>query len=358
MNNASWHTVHIATAHPYDVLIGPGLLERAGELIAGVCAPCRAAIVTDTTVDALYGEAAERSLQGAGFSTLRYAFPAGEEHKTWQTLGEILEFLAENHLTRADLVVALGGGVPGDVAGFAAAVYARGVRFVQVPTTLLAAVDSSVGGKTAVDLRAGKNLAGSFHQPELVLTDTCVMADLPAELLRDGAAEIIKAGVIADEALFERLSQSGWQRHLPEIIARSVEIKKSVVEGDERDTGARQLLNLGHTFGHAIEKCSGFTLTHGQGVAVGMVLAACAAGKGELARRIMAANRSCGLPVRAPYGAQEMASAALNDKKRQGGSVTLVLPESIGACRLEKMPVAALAGVFARALKLAEEISE
>lgn len=350
-------TVHVATAHPYDVLIGPGLLPRAGEELRRVCAPCRAAIITDTTVNALYGEAVEQSLQSAGFSTLRYAFPAGEKNKTWQTLGGILEFLAENRLTRADLVVALGGGVPGDVAGFAAAVYARGVRFVQLATTLLAAVDSSVGGKTAVDLKAGKNLAGAFHQPELVLTDTEVMAALPAELLRDGAAEIIKAGVIADESLFDAMTRPDWRRQLPKIIARSVEIKRDVVEGDEFDTGARQLLNLGHTFGHAIEKCSGFALTHGQGVAIGMVLAACAAGQKEAARAVCAANRCCGLPTMTAFSAEELAEAALSDKKRQGGSISLVLPERIGACRLEKIPVEALEGVFARALAAAKEIN-
>lgn len=349
------HSVHVKAQHPYDVRIASGLIARAGEEMRSVMPPCCAAIVTDTTVDALYGDIVQKSLENAGFSTLRYAFPAGEEHKTWATLGNILEFLAENHLTRSDVIVALGGGVPGDVAGFAAAVYARGIRFVQVATTLLAAVDSSVGGKTAVDLTAGKNLAGAFHQPELVLTDTAVMRALPQIRLSDGAAEIIKAGVIADESLFALMTAPDWQDHLDEIICKSVDIKRAVVEADEFDRGQRQLLNLGHTFGHAIEKCSGFTLTHGQGVAVGMLLAACAADQKEIALKIAAANRNCGLPIKCYYAADALAAAALTDKKRQGGSISLVLPKAIGQCELVKVSVSALPTLFETACKRLED---
>lgn len=349
-------TVHIDTSSAYDVLIGGGLLPRAGELMRDVIAPCRAVIVVDSTVDALYGDVVERSLRSAGFDPLRCVFPAGEQSKHLGTLGGILEFLAENHLTRADVVVALGGGVTGDIAGFAAAVYVRGIRFVQIPTTLLAAVDSSVGGKTAVDLKAGKNLAGAFHQPSLVITDVDVIRSLPAQLLSDGAAEIIKHGVLADPELFDWMCHSDWMERLEEIIARNVSIKRDVVNADEFESGIRQQLNLGHTFGHAIEKCSGFTVTHGQGVAIGMVIAAGAANLPEVCRSIIAANRSCGLPVVSPYPPQQLTEAALSDKKRRGDRITLVLPERIGKCRLEKIDVSTLEDVFQRGIAMAEAL--
>ena len=347
--------VTVSTRPAYDVCIGEGLLAHAGEHMRNALRPCRAAIVTDTTVDALYGQTVEDSLRAAGFDPVRYAFPAGEIHKRLSTLEDILEFLAESQMTRTDLVVALGGGVVGDVAGFAAAVYARGIRFVQIPTTLLAAVDSSVGGKTAVDLRAGKNLAGCFHQPSLVLTDVSVMRALPPALLADGAGEIIKYGVLADEALFEQMRRPDWMEHLEEIIVRSVSVKRDLVCEDEFDTGARRLLNLGHTFGHAIERCSDYTLSHGQAVAVGTLMAAGAANRPELCRAIRAANLACGLPVHAEYSADELARAALGDKKRRGDEIALVLPERIGHCSIQNIPVSELPDAFARGLKALEE---
>ena len=347
--------VTVSTQPAYDVCIGEGLLAHAGEHMRKVLRPCRAAIVTDATVDALYGQTVEDSLRAGGFDPVRYAFPAGEIHKRLSTLEDILEFLAESQMTRTDLVVALGGGVVGDVAGFAAAVYARGIRFVQIPTTLLAAVDSYVGGKTAVDLRAGKNLAGCFHQPSLVLTDVAVMRALPPALLANGAGEIIKYGVLADEALFEQMSRPDWADHLEEIIVRSVSVKRDLVCEDEFDTGARRLLNLGHTFGHAIERCSDYTLSHGQAVAVGTLMAAGAANRPELCRAIRAANLACGLPIHAEYSADELARAALGDKKRRGDEIALVLPERIGHCVIHNIPVSELPDAFARGLKALEE---
>ncbi|MBE5808429.1 MAG: 3-dehydroquinate synthase [Clostridiales bacterium] len=346
--------VHIDTSHPYDVLIGPGLLDEAGALMKQAVGLCTAAIVTDSTVDRLYGDRLESSLRAAGYETVRTYFPAGEQHKRLGTLEAILEFLAERHLTRTDVIVALGGGVPGDVAGFAAAVYARGIRFVQVPTTLLAAVDSSVGGKTAVDLAAGKNLAGAFHQPSLVITDTDIMRDLPEALLADGAAEIIKYGVLSDPEMFEWMRNEGWKTKLDEIISRSVQIKRDFVNRDEFDTGLRQQLNLGHTFGHAIEKCSGFRLSHGQSVAIGTAIAAGAAGLEEMVGAILDANRACGLPVDVPYDATTLAASAMNDKKRKGASITLVLPERIGLCRLETIDISLLEDAFTRGIAMVE----
>lgn len=350
--------VHINTSDAYDVMIGAGLISRAGELAAQVLAPCSAAIITDSTVDALYGDTVEKSLRDAGFATLRYAFPAGEENKRLSTLEGILEFLCENHLTRSDVIVALGGGVPGDVAGFAAAVYARGIRFVQIATTLLAAVDSSVGGKTAVDLAGGKNMAGAFHQPSLVLTDTDVIRALPEERLSDGAGEIVKYGVLADPELFEKMSRADWPDDMETIIEKSVSIKRDVVNADEFDVGMRRLLNLGHTFGHAIEKCAGYRLSHGKCVGIGVAVAAGAAGDRELCRSILNVNRACGLPTDVNFSAEQLAQAALSDKKRLGSKLALVLPETIGRCRIEEIDVSELPGVFARGVAMVRELAQ
>ena len=338
--------VRIEASHSYDVLIGPGLLERAGEEIAKVARPCKAAVITDDTVRILYGEAVTDSLRAAGFEVEIWAFPHGEQHKSMATLAQALEWMGSVGLSRSDLVVALGGGVPGDLAGFAAAVYSRGMRFVQIPTTLLAAVDSSVGGKTAVDLAAGKNLAGAFHQPETVICDTDIIRALPAELKRDGLAEMLKYGVLTDPELFSILHTSTWEKDMERVIARCVSIKRDYVAGDERDNGKRQFLNLGHTFGHAVEKCSGFTLTHGQGVGVGMVMAARAAGMDP--EPVEDACLACGLPIRVPYSAEKLAAAALHDKKRRGGKITLVLPEAIGKCFLKTIDVDELPAYFAK----------
>ena len=349
--------VHINASTEYDVLIGEGLIDHAGELTKKAIKPCKAAIISDDTVDELYGDRVQISFNYSGFDTVRYSFPAGEASKRVETLSEILEFLAEQRLTRADIVVALGGGVTGDMAGFAAAVYARGIRFVQIPTTLLSAVDSSVGGKTAVDLRAGKNLAGAFHQPSLVVTDTDVIRELPEDQLACGAAEVIKYGVLYDEGLFSRLEQGDWHDDMDAVIEQCVQWKRDVVAEDEFDTGSRAFLNLGHTFGHAIEKCSGLTITHGQGVAVGMLMAAASAGCDDaMVLRLANCLRANGLSTHCPYDADRLAEAALSDKKRAGDSITLVLPERIGKCCLKKIPVSELKGYFERALACMEAL--
>jgi len=351
-------TVHVTASTQYDVLIGPGLIDRAGDLALGAMKPCKCAVIADDTVDALFGRQVCASFAGAGFDVVKQTFPAGEGHKNLQTLSDLLECLAGAQMTRSDIVVALGGGVTGDMAGFAAAVYARGIRFMQIPTTLLAAVDSSVGGKTAVDLKAGKNLAGAFHQPSLVVCDTDVIRALPPEQLACGAAEVIKYGVLYDEALFSRLEDGRWHGDTDAVIERCVALKRDVVAEDEFDTGSRAFLNLGHTFGHAIEKCSGLSITHGQGVAIGMLMAASAAGCGDdMLRRLARCVAANGLSTHCPYPADSLAEAALSDKKRQGGQITLVLPEKIGKCRLKKIPVSELKGCFERALMRQEALS-
>ena len=334
-------TIHVSASKEYDVRIGAGLLARAGEEIREISSAKKAAIVADTIVWKLYGETVERSLRENGFDALHFTFPAGEESKNLATYGEILNFLAKNRLTRSDLVVALGGGVTGDMAGFAAATYLRGIDYVQIPTTLLAAVDSSVGGKTGVDLPAGKNLAGCFHQPSLVLCDVHTLATLPKEQFRCGMAEVIKYGVLGDEKFFDSLAEPTLS--MTELIARCVEMKRDIVGEDEFDTGRRRLLNLGHTIGHAVEKCCNFTLSHGDAVSIGMMVITRAAVKRGICEesvllRLLAALQCFDLPVETQCGAEELFSAALADKKMNGATLHLIVPERIGCCRVEPVP--------------------
>lgn len=352
------YKVHLDVSKSYDIYIGSGLIEKAGAFISGIFPRCKAAVITDSNVYPLYAEALGRSLSEHGYQYDTFVFPAGEQSKNLSTLSDILEFMADHQLTRSDFVIALGGGVTGDMAGFAAAVYARGIPFVQIPTTLLAAVDSSVGGKTAVDLKAGKNLAGAFHQPSLVLTDTDIIAALSDRLLAEGAAEVIKYGVLGDPELFQWMCEPDWKEKLPEIILRCVESKKAVVMQDEKDTGIRKFLNLGHTFGHAIEKCADFTVPHGFGVGIGMAIAAAANNKKDVCLKIIRANTNCGLPCCTAFDAKTLAAAALTDKKRSGSTVEVILPDLIGKCRAEKIPVANLETMFDNGLAMIKELTE
>lgn len=337
-------SVTVKTSATYEVLIGSGLLQKAGEAVKKVISPCKAAIVTDSTVVHLYEETVRKSLTEAGFSVCTFVFPAGEASKNMHTLSHLLEFLAKEEMTRTDMIVALGGGVTGDLAGFGAAVYLRGISFVQIPTTFLAAIDSSVGGKTAVDLEAGKNLAGAFYQPKLVLCDTDVLQTLPEVVFADGIAEALKYGVLGDAALFEKIAGGDFRQDLEEIIETCVSMKRDVVEEDEFDTGKRQLLNLGHTFGHAIEQKSHFQMTHGHAVAIGMHLIAKAAEAKGIAEKgtaaaIAKALEQNQLPKETEFSPTEVAEGTLRDKKRRGGTIRFVFPKKIGACEIVKIPV-------------------
>lgn len=345
-------TVNASTT--YNVQIGQGLLASAGAQAARVLAPCRALILSDDNVAPLYGDALARSLTDAGFVPELYVVPHGEGSKSLATLGALLEHLAQRQYTRADALFALGGGVVGDLGGFAASVYLRGIPFVQIPTTLLAAVDSSVGGKTAINLAAGKNLAGAFYQPRLVICDPDTLHTLPPEIFADGCAEVIKYGVINDRELFTLL-ENGISPGSERIIARCVQNKRDVVEQDEFDTGLRQLLNLGHTVAHAIEKCSGFAISHGSAVAIGTVTVMRAAVAQGLCPAcdldaLIALTEQLQLPVTCRYRAEELAAAALSDKKRAGSSITLVVPHAIGDSRLCKIPAHDLLSWFSKGL--------
>lgn len=344
-------TILVNTSPAYAVTIGPGLLKDCGQRLWRTLPPCRVAVVTDSVVGPLYLETVTGSLKAAGYAVGAYAFPAGEGSKNFSTLSDILEFLASEHLTRSDCLIALGGGVAGDMAGFAAACYLRGIRYVQLPTTLLAAVDSSVGGKTAIDLRAGKNLAGAFLQPAAVLCDTDCLKTLPPAVFAGGAAEAVKTGVLCDESLFALFEDGTLNADPAEVVARCVAYKAGVVERDEREQGERKLLNLGHTVGHAIEKCSGYTIPHGHAVAAGLAVMARAAERlgwteEPLAERICACLGKNALPVSAEYSPETLAEAALADKKRSGDAITVVVPKRIGLCELKTMPVAELLPVI------------
>lgn len=328
----------------YEVRIDRDSLMTVGERLRKQFGLVRLAMITDDRVNGLYGVAVQGSLERAGFDVCRFVFPAGEASKTLATVENAVNFLAANRLTRSDVVVALGGGVVGDLSGFAAAIYLRGVRFVQLPTTLLAAVDSSVGGKTGVDLESGKNLVGAFWQPSAVFCDPAVFETLEPELFADGMAEIIKHGFIADESYLRMLETADWKESIEAIVARSVEIKAEFVAADTRDKGVRQMLNFGHTFGHAIEQRSQYTIRHGAAVAIGMVMASRVADRLGFAEESITARLErllvrAGLPTVSPFSAEELADVALNDKKRVGQKISFVMPVRDGEVRLETVDV-------------------
>ncbi|MDR0531467.1 MAG: 3-dehydroquinate synthase [Oscillospiraceae bacterium] len=329
----------------YDVVIDPGILCKAAELYTSVIPGKKALLVSDQTVYHLYGAGVSAALAAAGIELAVYTFPPGEASKSLYTYEQILNAAAAFQLTNSDAFLALGGGVTGDLTGFAAATYHRGIRFVQMPTTLLAMVDSSVGGKTGVNLAAGKNLAGAFWQPRLVLCDPLLLRTLPPEQYADGLAECLKYGVLWDEVLFAQLERGALFQVTERQIARCVELKRDVVLRDERDKGQRQLLNLGHTIGHAIEQASGFAIGHGAAVGLGMLMIAglfCP----EISGRIRRALRENGLPTEWDGSREDIARALLQDKKRAGDAIDLVIPLRIGACELRRMPIGAVKNLW------------
>ena len=344
-------TVSVCASKKYDIHIGSGLISTLGSEVKKLGKVRKVCIVSEDTVYPLWGSTAEISLTDTGFQVCSFVFPAGEASKNGTTFLELLNYLAEEKLTRSDLIVALGGGVVGDLAGFAAASFLRGIRFVQVPTTLLAALDSSVGGKTAIDLPAGKNLAGAFYQPSLVLCDTDMLKTLPEEIFRDGCAEVIKYGILYDASLFSQLEEAGLAFDREAVIARCVELKRDVVNQDEFDTGARMKLNLGHTFGHGVEAKSHFQLSHGKAVAIGMaIISRSAAATGlcskDCCERIVNILKQFGLPTETGYSAKELYTYTLSDKKRAGGSVNLIVPRAIGQCDILPTPVENLENII------------
>jgi 3-dehydroquinate synthase len=334
---------------PYQVLVGHGLLAEAGARIQPFLKQPRTVIVSDDTVAPLHAPALVASLAAAGVASEVLTIPAGEESKSFAELERLCDRLLERELDRGDVLIALGGGVVGDLVGFAAAILKRGVDFIQVPTTLLAQVDSSVGGKTAIDTARGKNLIGAFWQPRLVLCDLDVLSTLPDREMRAGYAEVIKYGLLGDLDFFEQLEREGGKVlardpvALEAAVARSVQMKAEIVSEDEREAGRRALLNLGHTFGHALEAETGFgeALLHGEGVALGSAIAfRFSAAQGLCspahAARAEAAIAAVGLPVRLdqtpghPFNVDRLLGHMAQDKKAEGGSLVFVLARSLG----------------------------
>lgn len=329
--------IEVKASKTYKIHIGEGLLECAAELIKNAVGVCKAVIVTDDLVNSLYCDNLETNLKNAGYQVSRFVFVNGEASKNMDILCRLLNFLAEENLTRTDAIIALGGGVVGDMAGFAAATYLRGIRFVQIPTTLLSAVDSSVGGKTAVNLDNGKNLAGAFYQPDIVICDYNTLSTLPQNVFSDGCAEVIKYGVILSLELFVFLEKNEIKNNLEYVISRCVEIKRDIVCEDEHDNGVRRLLNFGHTVGHAIEKCSSYSIPHGSAVGIGMIIAAKGAYaqklcSGDFSERIAELLTKNLLPIKCDFTANELYKVALSDKKRKGNEVALIVPEQLGKC--------------------------
>ena len=320
----------------YDILIEKGILKDCGKYIKAVH-PCKkACLVSDTNVAPLYADTVKASLEAEGYEVCTFIFEAGESSKTTDTVIKIVEFMSQNELTRNDLAVALGGGVCGDMCGFAAAIYLRGIDFVQLPTSLLAQVDSSVGGKTAVDLPLGKNLCGAFHQPCLVLIDSDTLNTLTPHFFADGMAEAIKMGCIKSSSLFEKIEKNNARDVIDDIIFECVSLKAGVVERDEKEHGERALLNFGHTAGHAIEKLHNFTtISHGEAVGIGMVLISKAGENGGLtesgtADRIARVLEKYNLPTSDENSLSDIVHAMNADKKRTGSSIKFVFISEIG----------------------------
>lgn len=343
-------SLRINLENEYDIIISAGIISEAGRIVSEKCEGFdKIAVITDDNVDKLYSDSLLSSFRKC--NTYKYVIPHGEQSKNFAELEKILMFLADNGFTRNDVVAALGGGVVGDIAGLASALYMRGIRLVQIPTTLLAMTDSSVGGKTAVDLPQGKNLIGAFHQPSLVLCDTDCLKTLDKKTFSEGIAEIIKYGIISDKNIVERLLKNDISDDIEYYISRSLEIKAGFAERDEFDNGERQALNFGHTVAHAIEKCSDYTIPHGLAVATGMLIEARGLEKSgyiteNVSNVIERLLEKYNLPFSVSYSAGELFKAARKDKKSTSDNITLVIPERLGAYKLKKISLEVLSDII------------
>ncbi len=334
--------IMVKASHNYPIWIAHGLLAQCGEYLKQTTTKAeKVAVITDDIVDGLYGETVIASFKKSGYQVCKYVFPHGEASKCSKTLNGIYDFLCRNQITRTDCLVALGGGVVGDITGFAAATYLRGLEYMQIPTTLLAQVDSSVGGKTAIDLPGGKNLVGAFKQPVAVLCDLDTLHTLPEEFFADGMGEVIKYGMIRDAALFEKLEQYQLETiHavMEEIIAACITIKCDVVEHDEFDTGERMILNFGHTLGHAIESYYHYTAyTHGSAVAAGMCMMAKKTCTPKIYERLCQCVKAYHLPIEVPVSIEKLIPLCGNDKKRASKDLRFIVCETIGNAQIRTM---------------------
>ncbi|WP_086313100.1 3-dehydroquinate synthase [Enterococcus sp. 7F3_DIV0205] len=336
--------------HSYDLTIEKGLLKDIGPWTKKLWSPQKIVIITDTNVQPLYGDQVYKSLKDAGFEPSTFVIEAGEQSKSLSVAADIYDFLADEGLTRSDGIIALGGGVVGDLAGFVASTYMRGLHFLQVPTTLLAQVDSSIGGKTAVNTKKAKNLVGTFAQPDGVLIDPDTLSTLEIRRIQEGIAEIIKSAAIADEDLWHKLDllvdEHDLIVHATEIISACCKIKRKVVEEDELDNGVRLLLNFGHTIGHALENTAGYgNLTHGEGVAIGMSQITRVAESKNLTpvgttEQLNKMIQKFNLPTTSDqWDHEQLYTALTHDKKTRGGKINIILLESIGKAKIVRIPI-------------------
>ncbi len=328
-------TIRINVGKGYDFMADSGLIDQVCPQTMYLAPVNRVAILTDSNVGPIYADRIVKAFDEEKIRAYTFTYPAGEQSKNISVVADFLDFMAENHITRNDMVIALGGGVTGDMAGFAASIYMRGIKFMQVPTTLLAAVDSSVGGKTGVDTKFGKNMTGTFWQPSMVLYDTDTFATLSEDAILDGTAEIIKTAAIKKLRLFKKLEEEDLAENLDEIVSSCVNIKGEIVAEDEKDTGIRKMLNFGHTFGHAIELRSGYSISHGRAVAMGMLMVTKATEKHRLTEegtyeRLYKLIASKGFETETDIPLDELCEAARNDKKADGNFIKIIYLKRIG----------------------------
>lgn len=352
--------INVNTSKAYEIEIKKHLLDETGPRISRLFRPAKCCIITDENVHRLYTGKVEKSLKAAGFEVHKIVFSPGESTKNMNNLFRILRYLASEGFTSSDFLIALGGGVIGDLTGFAAAIYMRGISYIQMPSSLLAMVDSSVGGKTAIDLPEGKNLAGAFWQPEAVYMDTACLETLSKSQLQCGIIEMIKAAVILDPSLFELFNTHKPQElgsFIEDAIIKSVGIKKRIVETDENEKGIRKVLNLGHTIGHSVEKLSSYNISHGHALASGLMIAAGMAKAGgwaeeNLVERLFPLYEKYGFKADYGYSPAELAKGALSDKKRRGDIISLVIPKAMGNVTVKDIHISRLEDLIAAGLEL------
>ena len=337
--------IKVNTDKSYNIHIEKGLLDKSGSIIRSVSKAKKAMVISDSNVHPIYFDRLKSSLEKENFEVFSHVFPAGEQSKILSTVADMISSLAENCFIRNDIVIALGGGVTGDMSGLCASLYMRGIDYIQIPTSLLAQIDSSVGGKTAVDIPQGKNLCGAFYQPSAVIIDPDVLKTLPDKFFSDGMAEAIKYGLIRSKKLFDRILDENAEDFICELIEECVDIKRIVVENDEKELGERKILNFGHTFGHAIEKYHNYeTLSHGEAVGLGMIIASeigeergiTEKGTAEIIRKAL---KKYSLPTEDISMNEDLKFHAANDKKRTDKGIQLVVIDKIGNALTETISV-------------------
>ncbi len=334
--------IKVNASTSYEVVVGENLIENSGEFLKSVTRGKKAFVLTDDIVKELYFDKLKRSLKENSIDVELFVIKNGEQSKSLEVFGGVLNAMAKAKLTRSDFLIALGGGVVGDLGGFVASCYMRGIDYVQIPTTLLSQIDSSVGGKTAVDLASGKNLVGTFYQPKIVLADTVTLKTLPNEIFQDGLGEMVKYAVLEKGEIFDIMKNKNILENLANLITLAIKIKRDIVEEDEFDNGKRMVLNLGHTLAHSIEKLSNFKIRHGLAVAIGLYIMAVTCEKNKMLtsgdmQEIDKMYDNLKLNKKSPFSISDMTKEIVFDKKAENANITLIVIKAIGDVVLSKM---------------------